>query len=286
MKIVDDNRLRIIENIKKAVSENDLNRKVEEGDPIVTEEQRKEVILDFDILRKKVKNLSKAEIARSIADKVTKQMYAETEIIGLENIEGIDSAIITANHFSKVDSTVTRHCMQKLGKSKNLYIIVQESNMFMPGEVGFLLKNCYTVPISSNYEYTINNMMPALEEIFKNKNYLLIYPEKEMWYNYKKPRPNKIGAYHYACKFNVPVIPFFIEIIDSDTINEEGFYASKYKLHILKPIYPDESMPFKLRKEKMRKQDFDMRVKKYEEVYGVKYDNTFDVKRDIAGWVE
>ena len=36
----------------------------------------------------------------------------------------------------------------------------------------------------------------------------------------------------------------------------------------------------------MRKQDFDMCVKKYEEVYGVKYDNTFDVKRDIAGWVE
>ena len=37
-----------------------------------------------------------------------------------------------------------------------------------------------------------------------------------MWYNYRKPRPLKQGAYYYAAKNNVPIISCFTEIIDKE----------------------------------------------------------------------
>lgn len=281
----DDSRVRVVRNIERAIKENDLNRKVEETDPVMTEEQRKRVILKFDILKKNPINKLKANIARNIVDKLTKQINAETEIVGLENIENIETgAIITSNHFSKVDNTVIRYLMQKIGKSKNFYIIVQETNMLMEGQIGWLLKNCYTIPICSNFEYTGQRFLPALKKIFDRKGFLLIYPEKEMWYNYRKPRRMKIGAYHYACKFDIPVVPCFIEIQDTDTVGEDGFYASKYKLHVLPPIYPDKTKNLKERKEEMLKKDYEVRVKKYEEIYLRKYDAEFDNEKDIAGW--
>lgn len=283
----DEGRLRVIQNIKNAIEANELNRKVEEGDHVVTEEDRRTTIIGFDILKKKPGNYTKAEIARHMADKITSQINVDTEIIGFENIKNIKtSAIITCNHFSKFDNTVVRHCLIKLRKTKNFYIIVQETNMFMPGQLGWLLKNCYTIPISTNIEYNTNNFVPALNKIMDENNFLLIYPEKEMWYNYRKPRPMKIGAYHYACKYNVPIIPFFIEIINRDEIDEDGFYRLKYRLHIMEPIYPDKTKNFKDRKEEMREKDYSARLKKYEEVYNRKFEKEFDIEKDIAGWVK
>ena len=281
----DNARVRVIENIKQAIKENNYNKKVEEGDPVVTDEQRERVILNFDILRKKPWNWMQSTIVRCVVDNITKKINKDTEIVGIENIQNINSgAVITSNHFSKVDSTIIRYLMQKIEKSKKLYIIVQESNMFMKGKLGWLLKNCYTIPISKNFDYTINNLIPALDKIFKSNGFLLVYPEKEMWYNYRRPRAMKIGAYHYACKYDVPVIPCFTEIIDTDCLGQDGFYISKYKLHVLPPIYPDKTKNMRERKEDMMQRDYNARIKKYEEVYSRNYEETFEVERDIAGW--
>ena len=226
-----------------------------------------------------------AIVARNVADRITITENQLTEIIGIENIQQIKTgAIITCNHFSRYDNTVIRYLMQKIGRKKDLYIIVQETNMKMEGTVGWLIKNCYTIPISQNIEYIQNNFVPTLEKIFDNNGYLLIYPEQEMWFNYKRPRPHKIGAYHYACKFNVPVVPCFIEIIDTDEIGEDGFKKVNYRLHILSPIYPDNSKPLKERKEEMREKDYNSRVELYEKVYNRKINAKFDKKKDIAGW--
>ena len=54
-----------------------------------------------------------------------------------------------------------------------------------------------------------------LEEKLNKKQFILIYPEQEMWFNYKKPRPPKPGAYYYAAKNNVQIISCFVEMIDT-----------------------------------------------------------------------
>lgn len=278
-------RLKVVENIEKNIKAGKFNDKVEEGDPILTDEERETLIVNCDNLKKKWKNKFMAVVARNVADRITITENELTEIIGIENVQDIDAgAIITCNHFSKYDNTVIRYLMQKIGKKKKLYIVVQETNMKMDGGIGWLMKNCYTIPISQSVDYIQNNFVPTLEKIFENKGYVLIYPEQEMWFNYKKPRPLKIGAYHYACKFNVPIIPCFIEIVNTSEIGEDGFKKINYRLHILPPIYPDNEKPLKERKEEMRDKDYNERVKLYEKLYNRKVDSKFDKKKDIAGW--
>ena len=41
-------RVTVIENIKKAIESNNFNAKVEEGDPIVSKEDRETVILNYE----------------------------------------------------------------------------------------------------------------------------------------------------------------------------------------------------------------------------------------------
>ena len=71
---------------------------------------------------------------------------------------------------------------------------------------------------------------------------------------------------------------------NTDKIGDDGFYVQRYILHVMKPLYPDTSLDFKAQKEDLRKRDYDLKVAKYEEVYGKKFDDTFIEKEDIAGW--
>ena len=281
----DKERLQVIENIRKAVENKNFNSKVELHDHVVTEEEREKVILKYDSRKKKLRNKAKTMVARSITDSITEYINFKTEIKGLENIKSIKTgAIVTSNHFSKIDNTIIRYLMHRIGKKRKFDIIVQETNIFMPGYLGWLLKNNRTIPINRSHQYISTNFEPTLEKLLKQKHYVLIYPEEEMWFNYKKPRPGKIGAYHYACKYNVPIIPCFVEMQNTDKIGDDGFYVQRYVLHVMKPLYPDISLDFKAQKEDLRKKDYELKVAKYEEVYGKKFDDTFIEKEDIAGW--
>lgn len=281
----DEERLQVIENMKQATRNHTFNKKVEPSDHVVTKEEREKVILKYDNRKKKLRNKAKTIVARSIVDSLTEFINLNTEIKGIENITNIKTgAIITSNHFSKVDNTIIRYLMHKIGKKREFDIIVQECNIFMPGSLGWLLKNNQTIPINKDHKYIASNFEPTLEKLFDKKHFVLIYPEEEMWFNYKKPRPGKIGAYHYACKYNVPIIPCFIEMQNTDKIGDDGFYVQKYRLHIMPPIYPDETKDFKVAKEDLRKKDYELKVAKYEEVYHKKLDYSFREEEDIAGW--
>lgn len=278
-------RLIVIENIRKAIEENNLNAKVEEGDPVVSKSDREKVILNYDTKKKKIKNKLEYYFARSLTDSIAKSVNKDTKIIGLENIQNIDSgAIITCNHFSKVDNTIVRYMLKKINKTKNFGIIVQESNFFMPGIIGWLIRNNKTIPLSLDHKYMSSNFIPTIEEMLEKKSFILIYPEEEMWFNYKKPRPPKPGAYHYAVKYNVPIIPCFIQIEDTDEYEDNGFKKSRYIMHIMPPIYPDKDKDFRENKTQMREKDYEAKKQVYEKAYGKKLDYTFDPKEDIAGF--
>ena len=277
-------RLKVIDNIEKNIKEKKFNDKVEENDPFMTEEERRELILDFDNLKTKWRNKFKANIARYIVDMITLDANQSTEIIGIENIKDLDSgAIITSNHFSKMDNTVIRYLMHKIGKRKDLFIVVQETNMKMEGEIGWLLKNCYTIPLSSNLDYLQNNFVPTLKKILDNKGFVLIYPEQEMWFNYRLPRPCKRGAYQFAHELDVPVISCFVKMIDTDITDNNEFNVVKYNVIINKVIYPEANESIKSDSIKMAEVDYEARKKAYENAYNKKLKYEFDIN-DIAGW--
>jgi len=280
-----EERLKVIENIKKNVEEGKLNDKVELNDPVMTDEDREKYILHFDSLRNSISKRIKRRSARKIAKQYTKIFnFGTTKIIGLKNLEAIKTgAIITGNHFSPKDSTVIMYALEKVGKFNHLDIVIEEENVLMEGQFGFLLNNCGTIPISKSQKYLQDNFMPSIEKLLNNGDMVLIYPEEQMWFNYRKPRPCKIGAYHIATKFNVPIIPMFTEMREiPGKYDEDGFNRVKFILHIMPAIYPDESKSFKEAKKELMQKDYEAKVKAYEEAYGIKLDYTFE-ENDIAG---
>ncbi len=286
MKGMDKERLAVIKNIEKAVKEGDLFAKVEIGDPTPTAEDIKRVIVPFDTLRKKPMARLRAFAARKIAESFTKKVNKDTELVGLEKLEGIDGgAILTSNHYNIIDNTLPRLVAYKMGKRKKFHIIVQETNIFMNGFFGFLMRNANTLPVSRSASYMTKNLKPAIKALLERGDYILIYPEQEMWFNYKKPRHHRDGAYHYAAELGVPIIPCFAEMQNLEERDEQGFFKVKHTLHILDPIYPDPSLSLWENRDAMMRRDLELRRECYERVYGFPPPEDFLPERDIAGFV-
>ena len=114
----------------------------------------------------------------------------------------------------------------------------------------------------------------AIDIILKRNDVVLIYPEQSMWWNYKKPRPLKTGAFKYAYKSNVPIVPCFITMEDTNIVGEDGFYIQTYTIHFFEPIYPNLQLNIKDATEELSKLNYQLWKEKYEEVYQqpLKYD--------------
>ena len=56
-----------------------------------------------------------------------------------------------------------------------------------------------------------------------------------MWWNYRKPKPLKPGAFDMALKNHVPVVPCFITMADSDLVGADGFPVQEYTPHLGAP---------------------------------------------------
>ena len=129
-----------------------------------------------------------------------------------------------------------------------------------------MMRHGNTLPLSSNPE-TMKKFWDGMKTLLNRGEKILIYPEQAMWWNYRKPRPMKIGAFRMAVKYNVPIIPVFITMKDSDVLDDDGFYVQELYVHYLPPIYPDEDFSEIDRANQMMKKNYDLWVKKYEEFY-------------------
>ena len=280
--IIGDNKDAVIENIKNAVELGEFNKKGEVNDPNLSDEQRDEIIDKYLSRRKKITYRLNNRTARLIADTVSWSENRVTQIEGLENINGINTgAIITSNHFNPLDSLIIRKLVRKAGK-RHLYIVAQESNLAMTGLVGYMMNYTDIIPISRKISYMKHEFSDIIEEKINKKQFVLIYPEQEMWFNYKKPRPPKPGAYYYAAKNNVPIISCFVELVDTDEEETEEFNKVKYILHVLPTIYPDKEKTPKENSKIMMEIDYNQKKEAYEKAYNKKLDYSFDYE-DIAG---
>ena len=228
---------------------------------------------EVDYLRKKLSSKIKTHFAYKIAGKFLKKILKNGDLIikdvkGVENFQNLNSgAIITMNHFNAFDSFAAEIAYQRSGqKKRRMYRIIKEGNYTsFPGFYGKLMRNCYTLPLSSN-EKTMVELMRAVKTILSDGDFILIYPEQSMWWNYRKPKPLKRGGFQFAARMNVPVLPIFITMEESEYNN--GVEA--WTIHILEPIYPNNELPPKERKQDMLDKNYGAFKKTYEDVYKTK----------------
>lgn len=283
--ILGADRLQVIQNIKDRLLQGELNAKVEIGDPVLSPNEAREITNRYLKERSTLPFRFKSFLARMLANIGTFFINRNTEIVGDIDPEILKKGvIITSNHFSPLENTVIRHFVRKNGQ-KRLNIVSQVTNFAMGGVVGFLMNYADTIPLSPDMRYFTRELTAIIAEKLNNKETILIYPEQEMWFNYRKPRPHKEGAYHFASKLGCPVVSCFVEIIDKDKLDTPDFYKTKYRLHILGVLYPDENKTDKENRKEMCKRDYEMRASAYERIYGKKLDYKFN-SSDIAGWID
>lgn len=283
--IIGGSKKEVIKNIETNINNNELNKKVEVGDPNLTEEEKSKYINKFYQNQKSPIYFIKNKIANKTVKKIAKEIYPNINIIGLEKLDYVDltnGAIITSNHFNPLDSYNIRKIVEEK-LHKKLYIVVQDTNLAMPGALGFLFNNIEVIPLSKSPNYIIKKFMPELKKILSKGNFVLIYPEEEMWFNYKLPRPCKRGAYQFAHELDVPVISCFVKMTDTNITDNNEFNIVKYDVFINKVIYPEKNESIKSDSRKMAEVDYETRKKAYEDAYNKELKYEFDIK-DIAGW--
>ena len=282
-KLKSRDRLEVLEKIARYEREGRFSEDVEE-DPPTRELKPNEI----DYLRKKLKSKIKTKltykVARGFLNRIieNKQLIIK-DVIGIENMDALNSgAVITCNHFNAFDSFAVQIAYEKSKqcKKRRLYRVIREGNYTnFPGFYGMLMRNCYTFPLSSNKD-TMKKFMKSMDTVLQHGDFMLVYPEQSMWWNYRKPKPLKKGAFTFAVQNNVPVLPIFITMQDSDIIGDDGFYVQEYIIHIEKPIYPD---PSKSRAENiawMRDENYRIWKEIYEKFYGIPL--VYDCEKDAG----
>ena len=169
-------------------------------------------------------------IAFPILKLLTKIIY-DLKIEGIENIKKVDGgAISVSNHVLILDCAMVGLAFGK----RKIYYTTQEGSFKIP-LVRKLIKYLRAVPIPEN----INNrkyFIKAMNNVLENGDIIHFYPEASLWPYYKKIRNFKNGAFDFAVKNNVPIIPMVYKFRRPEGYRKIFKIKPDVTLSILKPI--------------------------------------------------
>ena len=268
----DGGRVEILKKIARYEKEGRFDEDVESDPPSRPIESG-----EVDYFCKKPINRVKRQLAFRAAHKFVDELrkkgqFIVREIRGIEHLNALESgAIVTCNHFNAFDSFAIQlayEASEQNGK-RTFYRIIREGNYTsFPGFYGFLMRHCNTLPLASapgpKKEFT-----KATCTLLRDGNLVLVYPEQSMWWNYRKPKPMKPGGFYFAARNNVPVVPCFITMRDSDTVGEDGFPVQEYTIHVSAPIYPDPERRLGENTEWMMQRNYEVWKEIYEREYAI-----------------
>ena len=265
-------RIKILREIERLEEAGLFDKDAENDPPTITLESE-----DVDYLNEKLTSRVKNIFANKTGEYFLKNIIKTQKLLikdikGIENLNSIqDGAVITCNHFNPFDAFAVETAFRKsnLVKNKKLYKVIREGNYTnFPGLYGFFFRNCDTLPLSSSTK-TMIEFVRATNTILQRGDVILIYPEQSLWWNYKKPKPLKPGAFKIAAQNDVPVVPIFITMEDSQITGEDGFKIQQYTMHIEEPIYPEKGLNVKENTQKMKEKNYEVWKKVYEDFYKI-----------------
>ncbi len=169
------------------------------------------------------------------------------KIEGKKNVKEIKTGAITiCNHVLRTDAPLV---VRQAIKKHRFYCTAAPTN-HKKGLAGIILKAGGILPFGVCVE-TYRSLNNCIKELLDNKCFVHFNPEQGMWLGYEKPRPMKSGAFIYAIKNNVPILPTFICFRKPNKWEKLWKRNCLVTLKVGKPIYPDTSLPIAQRKEKM-----------------------------------
>ena len=273
-------RLEVLEKIREYEKNGWFDRDVENDPP--TRPLRPG---EADFVGKKLSSRIATRFANRMAYRYFEGCLQKGEFL-MDGIEGAEhflavkdaGAMITANHFSVFDNFAVYKAVAPHMGGRDLYKVIREGNFTsFPGKYGFFFRHCNTLPLGSSLT-TLREMMDGVATLLGRGEKILIYPEQGMWWNYRKPRPMKLGAFQLAAKNNVPILPIFLTQRDTDRLGHDGFPVQALTVHILPPITPDPALSHRENARKMAEENYRLWKETYERVYGIPLSYTTEGK--------
>ena len=170
---------------------------------------------------------------------------------------GKSGAVCVSTHINYLDTLMVR---QAVGHFRSYHTMAPQNNK--GGVGGWFVRHSGMLPFSTDLE-AMRNMNAEIGRLLSEGKIVNFYAEQALWTNYQKPRPMKDGAFHYAVKHHVPVVPVFCTFQ-----KDKRGHMHKLRIHILPVVYQDESLPKKEKLDAMKAQAEEAWRECYEKAYG------------------
>lgn len=178
-----------------------------------------------------------------------------------KKFKGIGPCITTSNHVGYLDAVLTRraHGMRRL------HIVVAPHNC-KNNFGGALLRAMAVVPLPVSHR----GMKPFGEmlEYLRDKGAgIHFYAEKSMWIRYRKPRPYQDGAFFYADKLGVPIVPMLYCFKEPKGLRKL-LGLSKATVRVADPVYANAELPTMARRADLAERVDNAVRQLYKDFYG------------------
>lgn len=154
---------------------------------------------------------------------------------GKENLRAVrGGAISVCNHVHTLDTLMVKNA---LGPFRTFH--TGSYYLLKRGALGRIFKAGGFLPVGTRFR-DIKNLQDAVGALVARGKIVNFYPEHALWPQYEKLRPFQSGAFRYAAKFGVPVLPLFIEFRETK-LRRLLHGKKKVILHILPAVYPSSA---------------------------------------------
>lgn len=270
----------VVHNIAQAAAAGTLNVKVQTGDPELVAAAEQDMLHRYAERRSGLTFRSQTLGARELMNLAGRVVTRDVAISGQERLKGIPGgAIVTSNHFSPLENLFVRRAVS----GHRLRIVSQLTNFAMGGLTGVFMRYGDTIPVSGDRHWLGRQFPEILQDALTARQWVLIYPEQEMWFNYRKPRPLQRGAYYYAARFGVPVVSLFVSMHDTERVVSADFNAIRYSVEVLPVLWPQTQLDVRAASKDLQARDSLQKEAAYARAYGQLPSPDFS-PQDIAGW--
>ncbi len=145
-------------------------------------------------------------------------------------------AITVSNHVFYWDYL----CVLKAMRPRLAYFPAWKTNF--EGSGGPWIRVSGGIPVPTDNLHAMAKFNQAMEEVLEEGKWLHFFPEGSMWLYYPDVRPLKKAVFHYAVKYNKPVIPITMSFRPRKGITKLFTKKPMVDLHIGEPILADTSL--------------------------------------------
>lgn len=172
-------------------------------------------------------------------------------IKGRQNIKNITTGAVTiSNHIHYIDCAMLGiACIPN-----KVFFTTNEGNFKIPF-VRHLIKLLNAIPIPKEVGNK-KRFSKQIDKLLKEGEIVQFYPEASLWPYYDKIRSFKDGAFKFAVKNEVPIIPIVYTYREAKGLWSILKSKPLITLNILEPIYPDDHLDIKERVQDLKEKAY------------------------------